>query len=63
MMKMLSQEELAIVKKAVRIWEVAVRNSGLYETTQNHYTEHPRRMVRWFEGKYDLLPNRDATEE
>ena len=63
MRKILSQEELAIVKKAVRIWEVAVRNSGLNETTQNDYTAHPRRMVRWFEGKYDLLPNRDATEE
>ena len=63
MRKILSQEELAIVKKAVRTWEVAVRNSGLDETTQNTYTEHPRRMVRWFEGKYDLLPSGDSTEE
>ena len=51
----LSPEELAIVEKAVRMWEEAVRDSGLDITTQDTYTDHPRRMVRWFKGEYHLL--------
>lgn len=58
----LSREELAIVKKAVCIWQDAVRNSGgLQCSTKRDYCKHARRMMSWFEGTYDLPPTRGGT--
>ena len=42
----MNTEELAIVSKAVRMWEEAVKSAVLSNTASYTYTNHPRRMLR-----------------
>lgn len=55
-------EEVAIFRKVVMVWETAVRDADLHDHTKFHYTNHPKRVLRWLEGRYRLPAKRQGDE-
>ena len=51
-------DELEVFRKVVLKWEAALRDADLHEHTKYHYTNHPKRVLRWLEGTYRLRPKR-----